>query len=196
MCSPGLAVFGGAMALGGISAYQEQKAQNAALEYNAKLAERNAEVSEMQAKQAGERGELEEKQLRARTSRIKGEQRTAFARSGAAVDEGSSLDVLLDTAKFGEMDALTVRYNAEVEAWGYREEAEGYRGAAALSRMQRRDPWQAAATSLLGGASQLGAAYAMQPSGGGAGSPGVGGEAAAARRERAYGGYGGRRRSR
>ena len=43
-----------------------------------------------------------------------------MAANGVDLSSGSPLDILGDTAMYGELDALTIRSNAEREAYGYR----------------------------------------------------------------------------
>lgn len=89
-----------------------------------------ARVSKFLAQDAIDRGRREERAERERMQRILGMQRAAFGASGAVVDVGSALDVLEDTAYFGELDALTIRANAEREAWFHRSNASQARAAA------------------------------------------------------------------
>ena len=136
-------------------AYTQQKAANAAAEYNAKILESNAKVSEYNAENARQRGELEEKQFRLRLSQEKGSARAAFGASGALVNDGSSQDYLSDLAEFGEMDALTIRHNAATEAYGYKVQSQNYVSQGNLSRMSKASTGLAAGTTLLTGTSSL-----------------------------------------
>ena len=143
-------------AVSAFSNYQQQRAQNQAAEYNARIMERNAQVANMQADQVIKQGEIEEKQHRLKVKNLIGAQRAAAAGSGFVVDEGSFLDNMQDTAGFGELDALTIKSNAARSAWGIRNQATDYTAQANLSRMRKGSPVMAAGTSLLTGASQLG----------------------------------------
>ena len=122
--------------------------------------EQNARASEEQAAIAELQGEEEAKRQRAAVAGLKGTQRATFGASGVLVDEGSALDVVTDTAGFGELDALTIKRNRQIEAWGYRTQATQYLGQAELSRAGRRSPTQAAVTSLLTSGSTLAGSYA------------------------------------
>lgn len=108
-----------------------------------------AKVSGYLARDAIERGRREEQAARERARRILGMQRAAFGASGGVVDVGSALDVLEDTAYFGELDALTIRANAEREAWYHRSNRAQAMAAASDYRMQG---YIGAASSLLAGA--------------------------------------------
>lgn len=159
MCVPlaaaALAVTAVGVGVQAYGAYQETKAQNAAAEYNARILENNAQVARYQAADAKQRGEVAEKQFRLRLSQEKGAQRALYGASGAVVDSGSALDVLEDTAAFGEFDALTIRHNAVLEAYGHETQSQNYVSQANLSRMQKRSAGFSAASTLLTGGSSL-----------------------------------------
>lgn len=166
MCVPlaaaALAVTAVGVGVQAYGAYQETKAQNAAAEYNARILENNAQVARYQAADAKARGEVAEKQFRLRLSQEKGATRAAYGASGALVDSGSSLDVLEDMAEYGEFDALTIRHNAAMEAYGHETQSQNYISQAGLSRMSKRSAGFAAGSTLLTGASSLlnqGASY-------------------------------------
>lgn len=158
----------------GISAYsanQQTKAANQAAQYNAEMAKRNAEVANMQAENARQRGELEEKQFRLNLSKQKGEMRAGYGASGAVVDSGSALDSLMDTTEWGELDALTIRHNAAIEAWGYKNQAANFTGQSELFRTSKQSVGLNTGSTLVTGAgSVLGQAasfgYAAQAGGG------------------------------
>ena len=56
-----------------------------------------------------------------------GEQRVALAAQGIDIDQGSALEIQLQTAEFVSQDALTISNNAWREAWGFRAEANSLR---------------------------------------------------------------------
>lgn len=166
MCIPMAAVAVGTLVIGAIgaglaavSAQRQVEAGNRAAEYNAKINERNAEIANLQAVDAEQRGAAAVKNLRIRIARLKGSQRAAAAASGVVVDTGSPLDVLQDTEFFGEVDAMTIRENAAREAWGFRTQAGGFVAQARLSRAKKGDPRLAGVTSLLTGVSRLGSQF-------------------------------------
>ena len=67
------------------------------------------------------------------------------------------MDVLAATAAEGELDALTLRHNAQVEAWGYRNQAQNYDSQSVLLRAGKGNPATVRQATLLSGrASQLG----------------------------------------
>lgn len=110
------------VAAGGLTAYgqiQQGKAASAAATYQAAVDRNNAVIAKHQADDAIKRGEIKEKQHRQLIAQMIGDQTAAFAANNVALDEGSPLDVIADTAMIGELEALTIRYNAEREAQGF-----------------------------------------------------------------------------
>ena len=150
MCEPVtiMAITAGVSALGaGASAYsQYQQGQ-----FQEKVGERNAQVQDAKAQEAVRIGSIAEERQRTITRQTMGAQRAAMATTGLEVDSGSFGDILADTAKFGELDAQTVRTNALKEAWGLQIDATN-------SRLQGSMAGKAgkmnAAGTLLSGASQ------------------------------------------
>jgi hypothetical protein len=122
--------------------------------YQAAVAKNNQRLAERQAEDALRRGDLAEDQQRQKTALILGTQRAGMAGQGTALDEGSPLDIVGDTAMVGETDALTIRSNAEREAWGYRAQAMNFGAQAALER-NRAGLLGTGASLLSGGAGVL-----------------------------------------
>ncbi len=85
-------------------------------------AETNRRLAEAQANDALLRGTKDEARYRRVIAQVAGQQRADFGARNVAVS-GTPLDILSDTAKIGEEDALTIRNNAAREAWGYRNQA-------------------------------------------------------------------------
>jgi hypothetical protein len=117
--------------------------------YQAAVAKNNQRLAERQAEDALRRGDLAEDQQRRKTGLILGTQRAGLAGQGTALDEGSPLDIVGDTAMVGETDALTIRSNAEREAWGYRAQAMNFGAQADIERS--RAGLLGTGASLLGG---------------------------------------------
>lgn len=93
----------------------------------AAVAEFNAKVAELQAKDALVRGAQDESKFRASVRGLIGTQRADYAASNIDVSYGSAADVQAETAFQGELDALTIHTNTAREAWGYRVEAANQR---------------------------------------------------------------------
>lgn len=135
-----------------ISAYgaiQQGKAQKAASQYNAALAERNALVSTQQANAEAER-------IRVAASRVQGAMVARMGASGLTID-GSAIDALGDSAAQAQLDIETVKYRGKLEAMGYHSNAE-------LDRMRgktaQEQSYYRAASEILTGVGQAGATYA------------------------------------
>ena len=136
----------GLTALG--SASQANAARQAGNAAN-QVAQYNAGVSEAQARDALQRGEVEAGQTRIRTRQQTGRQTTALAGSGVDVSTGSALDIVADTALIGSVDEQTIRSNAMREAYGFTTQATSQRMQGQQARQAGRNQ---AKSSLLGGA--------------------------------------------
>lgn len=113
-----------------VSAYgqdRQSKAEAAAMEFDAKVADDNAKNAEYAAKDAKKRGAKEERKHRQRVKLLVGKQKAAYGASGVDVTSGAPADVMAETVLYGTDDAATIRYNAAMEAWGMKARAANYR---------------------------------------------------------------------
>lgn len=160
MCDFGLALGIGSAVLGGMGQMQQANATATSARYNAQVAEMNAKLAERRAQDSIRRGMDEEQRQRMQTARLSGQQMAAMAANGVDLGYGSPMDVLVDTQVLGELDALTIRTNAEREAYDHRMAAMNQQGQAGLLRAQASSARQggilAAAGTLLSG---FGSAY-------------------------------------
>jgi len=136
------------------SQMQQAREQSKWAEYNAAVAERDAETARMNA-------EYEAGIKRKETEKLLGRQRALYGKAGVTL-EGSPLLLMAETAAEGEMDALMIERGGKLQAQRYRSEA-------TLSRMkgsaaQRAGYWGAGST-LLTGASQTAYKYGMYKKG-------------------------------
>lgn len=117
-----------------------------------KAGEFNAQVAELQAQDALDRGKQDEQAYRQQLQGVMGTQRTDFAGQNVDVESQSALDVRADTAYLGELDAQQIRTNAQRESWGYKVQA-------TQSRMQgsaqANANYYGAAGSAISGATTL-----------------------------------------
>jgi len=146
------AISTGAGIVGNISAGNQAQQQAA---YQAGVARNNQILAERAAQDALARGKIEEGQARDKTRQLIGLQRAALAGNGVLIDTGSALNITADTAGIGELDALTIRSNAEREASGYRAQGMNYEAEAAMLRASGKSSktdslWQAGSTALTG----------------------------------------------
>lgn len=143
------------------------KAGQAAAEADATLSDYNADVAELQAADALERGEIEANRYRQSVRALVGGQRAAYAAQGVDVNSGSPLEVQEDTRAIGELDALQLVNNAKREAWGFKVEAYDSRMRAFYARREGVMLAKAGTTAALsaglqgaGGALAIGSNYA------------------------------------
>jgi len=107
-------IIGTVVAAGG--AIYSANAQQNESRYNRQVAERNATIVQQQAA-------VSEAAARRDARRAIGKAEAGYGASGVVGSEGSPLEVLQDSATEAELDALTIRYNGELGAMGYRDDA-------------------------------------------------------------------------
>jgi hypothetical protein len=127
-------------------------------QYQSDVAKNNAVIQQRMADDALRRGEIEVENHQRKVAALKGEQRAAMGANGVAIDSGTSLGVLEDTAQFGALDALTIRSNAQREAFGMNMAAMNSRADADMASTAGK--YNAAAT-LLSGAGSVGKDWYM-----------------------------------
>jgi hypothetical protein len=91
-------------------------ADKAALNYQSAVQSNAANFDEWRASDAIRRGQQEAFALRLKQAQVTGTQRASFAARGLSLNEGSPLAILSDTSYMGDVDAATIRDNAEKEA--------------------------------------------------------------------------------
>lgn len=143
----------GGAALTAVGQIQQNNAASAQASYQAAVARNNKILADRAAQDAIERGRVEELNQRIRTRQLAGRQRASLAANGVDVGYGSAIDMIEDTFKIGETDALTIRANAMREAMGYRAQGMNFEAEAGLYSAQRRNlraalPFELAGTAL------------------------------------------------
>lgn len=170
MCNPA-AVLGLQATGAGVSAvgaYGQAAGQKSLLGYEANIADINAGLAERAAKTELLRGQFEEQKARLAAAQSKSSARVAMAAGNVDLGYGSALNVLTSHDVVNEIDVNTLHANAVRSAWGYRVEGVNLKNEAALKRATAAgiSPGMAAATSLLGSASQVaGSWYNMRKAG-------------------------------
>lgn len=151
----GVSVFSTAM--GAYSAYQQSASSKAAYNYQAAVSRNNSMISEWNAQDAARRGENDLIAQRQKTAALMGTQRATLAGRGIDLSEGTSLNILSDTAYLGEQDALTVKDNTAKNVWAAKVQANNDTANAGLLKMRAdsENPMLSGATSLLTGASKV-----------------------------------------
>jgi hypothetical protein len=170
------AVAGAVISAVGTVASAQAQANQAS--YQAQVARNNQIIADRNAADALKRYAIEEDKVRQRTASIMGSQRAKLAGQGAALDEGSPLDIQMDTAGLGELDALTVRSVGEREAYGFKVQGMNYAAQSKLYEMNTNmlPAYLAAGGSILGGAGR-----AFMGMGGGGSTGGIAGGGQGAR---------------
>jgi hypothetical protein len=160
MCDPvtiGLTVAAVAVTAGG-QIYAGDAAYKSA-QYQAAVANRNADMADRSAQDANKRGEQEQLRHWRKVSQQLGDQRAKFAAAGLDLNFGTPADVVEDTMQMGYEDAFTIGENTKREVEGFDIEAANHRagGKAAMmeGRAKRTAGYIGAAGTILGGASQL-----------------------------------------
>lgn len=146
-------------AMSAVGMVQQGQAAKAQANYQAAVMRNNQTLAEYAAQDAEARGAEAEQQHRQKVAAFKGSQRAALAANGLDLTSGSPLDLLSDTAMLGEQDALTIRANAQREAWSARAQGANFGAEAGLLQARGTAAQQAgymgAGASLLSGASQV-----------------------------------------
>lgn len=137
---------------------QQAQQQKAVAEYQANVAQKNQELAEDQAAAVKRQGYDDAQRKRLQVAGIIGSQRAAAGASGATVDTGSFLDLNMDTAEKGEIDALAIQqqaldkaHNLQIQGWNSGQQARAYAWQA-----DNVDPTNAMIGTALGGLAKAG----------------------------------------
>ena len=129
--------------IGGISSYQQGKQQQAMYNYQAKVAEENAKIANKNAATERQTGIEEARLQRMKTLQAVGNQQTAMAANGMDVTQGTSLDIIEDTAAMGELDALQIQTNYERKAQSYEAQANNFNNQASMDVIAGKNAYTA-----------------------------------------------------
>lgn len=138
-----LALSAGSAVAGAAGAYQQAQ-------FSKEMANYNAGIAEMNAQDAIRRGNEEAMKVGRQGRQLGGTQRAVMAARGIDVGEGTAADILDQTDFFSLSDQNTVRNNAAREAWNYRA-----RGAVDQAQADSTSPFMMAGASLLGSAGSV-----------------------------------------
>ncbi len=143
MLAVGAAAAIASTALGTVSSIQQGKQQQAMYNYQAKVAQENAEIAKRNADTERQTGIEEARLQRMKTLQAVGAQQTAMAANGMDVTQGTSLDIIEDTAAMGELDALQIQTNYERKALAYEQQAGNYTNQANMDAISGRNAYTA-----------------------------------------------------
>ena len=153
---------GGAMSIAGavssaVGAYYSARSAKNSLKHQARMAEINAQISELGAKSALLQGQRQEQASRLAAGQIKSRQRVSMAANGIDLASDTPQNILNTTDFMSEADALTIQRNALQAAWGYRTQATNQQIGATMARADAGgvSPFVSAATSLVGSATAV-----------------------------------------
>ncbi len=113
-----------------ISAYTTYDAKKGAQQQ----ANYNAQVAEIEAQDAKRQGDEEAAKVRRQNSQLAGAQRAGFAAKGIDFSDGSAADALDQTDFFSQVDQATAKQNAAKQAWNLRARKQGYQYEASAQR--------------------------------------------------------------
>lgn len=153
MCEPVTASIAAGAMIAGVATQvygtiKGAKAARDGAEEQARIAVRNAQLSEAEAQNSLRAGEKEAAKSRSAGTKIIASQTTGYAASGVDPSSKSAADVAAGTRLVSEADAQTQRANAALEAWGYRTQGLEYGKSAAYAK-KRGD--QEVLGTILGG---------------------------------------------
>ena len=128
----------GASALGAITgafgSMQAADAQSKQAQYQAQVADNNAIISQNAAKSESATAAESIEQQGLKTRSQVGAIKAAQGASNIDVNSGSAVDVRSSAAELGELNALTIRSNAEKQIYGLNTQASSYTGQATVDR--------------------------------------------------------------
>lgn len=156
----------------GISAYKQQEAANKRNKYQAEVARNNAKIAKYEAAYTKQQAAKKAAEQGITVAKFLGKQRAAMGASGIVVDEGTFLDILLDTTSEGRADQLAIMHEGDIAAWRHEMVAGNYISQAGLHDMAISSPWVPAGLAMMGSASNSG--MQMYSSYQGSGKPKVG----------------------
>ncbi len=155
MCEPMMLLAGLGAGISALGQIQQGQAASDAAKYQAQVDRNNAISAHYAARDSAERGQAEEQAQRRKTADAMGRARASFAARGIESNFGSPLDVMGDISQYGELDALTIRGNADREYLKYDQQRQNFNSSASFNDMKAANAKTAgflgAAGSLLSG---------------------------------------------
>lgn len=147
--SIGSSILGtGISALGSLS-------NSKALNYQSQVARNNQIISEQNARFEEQKGVIDEQTMRLKTAQGIGQELAQAGASGLDVNSGSKLDVRRSLQSVGDLDALTIRSNAQKSAFNYRAQGANFGAEAKLKSSAARFAMLDPASTILSGATSV-----------------------------------------
>lgn len=159
----------GGAANSAIGSYFGAATQKINLKGQAAVAETNARIAEIGAQSALLQGQQQVGALTLKAGHLKSSQRAGMAANGIDLGVGNAVELQASTDIMKEIDANTLTANALRNAWGYRTQAMNYQNEALTKRSAAKaiSPGMSVATSLLGSAGKVAAAWYAKSNPGG-----------------------------
>ncbi len=155
--SLGTTVLGTGVSAMGASATADANAKSA--QYQAAVARNNQIIAGQYADRSIMTGLSRSEMMDYRTRGLLGTAKATQAASGVDVNSGSPAAVRASIGELGSLDAATLRYNAEQEAYGYKVKGAGFAAESQLDTMKAENARTAGdyavASSILSGASSV-----------------------------------------
>lgn len=104
-------------------------------QFQRKMYDINSQIAGYKAEDAIKRGEEESSNYQKKVAGVVGSQRAALAANGVDVNYGTAQEMQDETRSMGALDALRIKNNAMLEAWGYKTEAANLGGSSAFSSL-------------------------------------------------------------
>ena len=134
--------------------YRQGQAAAQASEYQARVADVNAQAAQNQMKSVADKEAIDKETLKRSVAKQRATGRTGYAAGGVVLGTGSALDWELDMTAQEETDLAIISYNADLERSSLQNQIGNYQNQAQGSRMAAKDSRNAAVlgagTSLLG----------------------------------------------
>ena len=148
------------MALKTLGGLAEATAARQQAEYQASVAENNANLMIQQAQDARERGKQQKTELQKRMAKLRGTGQTQYAAGNVRLGSGSPLDWEIDISEAEAIDINTIDTNTAREIWGFENQAANFKNKASALRSSGKAAFKRGViktgTSLLSDAGQFG----------------------------------------
>lgn len=131
------------------AAKQSAAAQAASYNYQAAVAQNNQTIANQAAVAEEQRGKVMAQQKQQETAARVGALEAATGGSGLDIG-GSPLRLKEDTLSMGDLDARTIRYNAERAAYGYRVQGTSYAAQANMDRAAAENTFAGGRLAAMG----------------------------------------------
>jgi hypothetical protein len=152
MCEPTTIMAIGA-GLSTISAYGQSKAAKSQAQYQAAVQRNNTIIAERKAEDSIERGERQARLQKLKGKQLASKQMVSLAAQGVDITDGTSIDLLADTAEASAFEEEIIKNNAERQAYNHQVSANNFESQAGLfdAHADAQNPlFNAATTAAVG----------------------------------------------